>query len=444
MFKRIPFVFGSILMGGCAALMNSGRPSYHGPIAKPLWHDSSLLVDEPPVIADGRIYAAGRTGHDNDRAVMAFDGKSGAVVWRSNVAGKKVVLAAGTTLVVTDEVELTRLLDARTGNQLPTPPMLKITHAVAADGVMYAVNGNTGLEARPLTAPGEKTLWKSNLPMKPLGHVEDPTPHKYSGSLNQKYLQTKIVGAPVIAGGTVFVEGYSDFDLDSRTPALSGIYAFDARTGEMRWKWELEDRHGTYTISGIAADEAAAYVWFTDKSKDSFGIGVLAAVDAATGKEMWRHTSSTSPGTIYQPVLLDPNLVLSCEYPPGSEGTATNTGHLFPAFDRATGAKQWESRTPWKYQGGTIDRDVLLASDHKIHEVLNENNNSSPDSWVSAVNLRTGKELWRSPEVELGVFTLPAAGDGIVAVGSAPYTWSSPPRAGKRSVAGVWAWRIAP
>jgi outer membrane protein assembly factor BamB len=444
MLKRIPLLIASLLMGGCAAIMNSDRPSYHGPIAKPVWHDSSLLLDTAPVIQGGRVYAAGRTGHDNERAVYAFDAKSGTVVWTSTVAGKKVVAAAGPTLVVTDEAGVTRLLDAATGTERRAPALLRITHAVVAEGVLYAVNGDTGLEAWPLSPAADKPLWKSSPPMKPLGRAEDAVAHKYSGSLNQKYQQTRIVANPVAAGGMVFVEGYSDFDLDSRTPAVSGIYAFDAQTGEARWKWELEDRRGTYSISGMAADGKGVYVWFVDKSKDSIGVGVLAALDASTGAERWRHVSSTSPGTVYQPVLLDPNLVLSCEYPTGSQGTANDTGHLFPAFDRVTGTKLWESRTPWKYEGGVVSNDILLAADHKVHEVLTENNNSSPDSWVSAVSLRTGKELWRSPEVELGVFTTPAAGDGMVVVGSAPYTWSSPPRAGKRSVAGVWAWRIAP
>jgi len=79
-----------------------------------------------------------------------------------------------------------------------------------------------------------------------------------------------------------------------------------------------------------------------------------------------------------------------------------------------------------------------------VHELLTENNNSSPDSWLTKVDLRTGKELWRSEVVELGVFTRPAVGDGLVVVGSEPFTWADPPRSGKREVAGLWAWRVSP
>ena len=62
---------------------------------------------------------------------------------------------------------------------------------------------------------------------------------------------------------------------------------------------------------------------------------------------------------------------------------------------------------------------------------------------MAAVDLRTGKELWRSEIVELGVFTRPVPSDGIAVVGSEPFTWADPPRSGKREVAGLWAWRAS-
>jgi hypothetical protein len=53
---------------------------------------------------------------------------------------------------------------------------------------------------------------------------------------------------------------------------------------------------------------------------------------------------------------------------------------------------------------------LLFASDKKVHQVLTENNNTSPDSWVGVVNVR--------------------------------FIWASdPPVAGKDSVAGIYAWR---
>jgi hypothetical protein len=79
-----------------------------------------------------------------------------------------------------------------------------------------------------------------------------------------------------------------------------------------------------------------------------------------------------------------------------------------------------------------------------VHALLTENNNTSPDSWVSAVSLRSGAELWRSETVELANFTRPAAGDGMVVVGSEPFVWAADPQnTGKPGVSGLWAWRVS-
>lgn len=87
---------------------------------------------------------------------------------------------------------------------------------------------------------------------------------------------------------------------------------------------------------------------------------------------------------------------------------------------------------------------LLSASDRKVHDVLDENNKTSPDSWMCALNLRTGKEIWRSQTIERGVFTSPAAGERMVVVGSKPFTRDDPAdKAGKNDVSGIWAWRAS-
>src|SRR5260221_3079541 len=145
---------------------------------------------------------------------------------------------------------------------------------------------------------------------------------------------------------------------------------------------------------------------------------VLTPLDAATGKETWRNATSMYGRLDDQPLLLDPNLLLVADYPPGKYGTADETGFLYRALDRATGSPAWESQTSWKYQESVAFQGLLFVSDHKIHQVLNENNDTSPDSWISAVNLITGKAIWGSGTVKLGIFTPPAAGEGKDVVSS--------------------------
>lgn len=185
-------------------------------------------------------------------------------------------------------------------------------------------------------------------------------------------------------------------------------------------------------------------MWMEDRSKSIFGFNVLTALDAATGKQKWQRTGATYLGAFPGPMLFGPNVVLSCDYPAGTEGSADSSGFVYSAFNGSTGEKLWESRTNWKYRQALARGNRLFVSEHKVHQVLTENNDVSPDSWVSMVDLRTGKEQWRSPEVELGVFTLPAAEDGMLVVGSKPFNWHNGEVKGKPEVAGLWAWAVAP
>ena len=331
----------------------------------------------------------------------------------------------GARLYVADTGGGVHALNSKTGAE--SPDYVSFSKATLSDGVLYAENGAM-LEARRLDSlptvsqrATERTppLWQSPIP------------------LNFKFLR-----APVVAGGAVFIHGFSPSDSLAGKRAFQGLNAFDAKTGALRWKWELEDKIDAFLTYGLAADKSAAYLWMVDKTESIFGKGVLIVFDALTGREKWRRNTSMFVAALDAPLLFDSNAVVIPDYPAVKDANADGAGYLYRALDRATGDKVWESQTPWKYQTSVTAEGLLFASDKKVHQVLTENNNTSPDSWVSAVNVRTGKELWRSQSVELGVFTLPAAGEGMVVVGSKPFLWAGDPAvAGKDSVAGIYAWR---
>jgi len=407
----------SLALVGCAALLNSNRPRYHGPIVKAAWHNSSIHVDRKPVIHDGVVYVVGMPfGGREFRRVYAFDLKSGKPLWENDFPVDKILLTTGSLIFLQENGGRPRLLDAKSGKDLKLSPLLAMRSATAADGVVYSVAGSS-LEARTLESlqSDNKYLWHAEVPVTPI--VSLP---------------------PVVAGGTVYVGSLSDFVLTPLKRAETGFYAFDAKSGALRWKWESRERKGAPFIEGFSADANVAYLWMNDKSANVFGFGVLISFDAATGKEKWNHTTSMYVPSCPGPLLLDSNTVLTCDYPPGKEGTRDEKGFLFQCLNRQNAAQVSEVQTPWKYSNGAVSNGMLFASDHQVHELLTENNNSSPDSWVSAVSLETGKELWRSETIELGVLTTPAAGDGMVVVGSEIFTFNSV--TGKREVAGLWAW----
>lgn len=425
--KRHPaLLVCALLLQGCAALMNSNRPSYEGPIARPLWHNASVLVEQPPLLYDGLVYALGRpsTGRPYNR-VYAFDLHTGHVRWSADFSAKCILLPVGGTLYVADIVSRVHSLNAKTGQEFAPPDAISFSAAKFADGFLYSVGGAI------------LSAWAQDaLPVGPRPVGRQPKP-LWTASPAVETLM-----APVAAGGQVYAYGFTHSDFLTRKRGLHGIYAYDRSSGEARWKWELADKTDAFLIHGVAADPSSVYAWMSDKSRSLFGAGVLLVLDAATGLEKWRHTTRMFVAFPATPLLLESGEVVIADFPDGKDPVADPSGWEYRALDRATGQTRWASRTAWKYRNLASDGRMLVASDQRVHEVFNENNTHSPDSWVSAVDLKTGQERWRSETVELGVFTTPAIGEGMVVVGSKPYSWSSPPREGKPEVAGLWAWSL--
>jgi outer membrane protein assembly factor BamB len=87
---------------------------------------------------------------------------------------------------------------------------------------------------------------------------------------------TRLTASPVIADGQVFV-------LDSEVR----VSAYDTKTGERRWRVDLtpEDEDSEEGFGGgVAYDAGRVYV--------STGFGFVAALEAKTGKEIWRRAAT--------------------------------------------------------------------------------------------------------------------------------------------------------
>jgi outer membrane protein assembly factor BamB len=419
--KPLRLIACCTLLSGCAALMNSSRPSYHGPIVKPLWHNSSIHVDRTPVIHNGVVYAVAQPWDDRDyRRVFAFDLKTGRQLWASDLAAEKILLATDAFVFVHALGGAgVHILDAGTGRDVSPANRVAFDNAAVLDGVLYSTAG-AWVEARSLASTSAKPLWQTNLPMDASRGVE-----------------------PEIAGGAVYIAEFQKFQLEPRKRQAGAVDALDARTGAVRWHWQPTGKKLDPILYGLAADSTAVYAWLRDESGGPFGTGILVALDAATGKEKWRHVTSMYVNSCPAPLLVSPEAVLVCDYPPGSQSTAYETGFLYQRFNRQSGQKIGESQSGWKYENYVTAGGKLFVADHQIHEVLTENNNNSPDSWVTVVSLETGKELWRSETIELGILTTPAAAEGVVVAGSEIFKWESPLREGKRDLAGLWAWSIS-
>lgn len=392
-------VLGVLVLTACAALENAGRPSYDGPLHKPLWHVADIEIADQPIVSAGVVYAIGQPWGTSTYRMYAVDAKTGTLRWSASTKASHLVAVAGPTIFASGS-GVFEAHDSRNGRAVRNPLPQAFSAIAFADGVTYAAAPNKIVAVD--TAGTVK--WSRALPV------------------NQIRLP------PVVAGRNVYVTGVNPH-LDR--PDAYGAYAFDRATGAQRW--QIVERYPTRLIEGVLADERRAYVREWLQSKQIFLIGSsVVTVDAATGKPQWERRSD---GCTDAPNLLETQWLIACAGYVG-DGTA------YQAFDRRTGIALWRGVTGWNYDSYAPFGIYAVVADRRVHQVLNENNDKSYDSFLTFVDRRSGRELWRSPMLTLADSTKPAIGGGIGVVGSKAFSFND--IHGARDVTGLWAWRLQP
>jgi eukaryotic-like serine/threonine-protein kinase len=172
-------------------------------------------------------------------------------------------------------------------------------------------------------------------------------------------------GAPLVVDETVFVV------------SERGVYAFEALTGSTIWKVESGEHKG-FIGSPSYADGILC-----------FGQGGnFFALDAATGKELWKHevetwfySSAISNGTVY----------------------AGNDDAQFHAYDLQTGEELWHTES----KGAGWSAPVIANQTIYVGNI---------DQHLYAFDAETGEELWSFEAVDWAVSD-PVVSDGVVYFG---------------------------
>jgi eukaryotic-like serine/threonine-protein kinase len=136
-----------------------------------------------------------------------------------------------------------------------------------------------------------------------------------SGELRWKFQTGDVVHAsPAVAGGIVYVGSWDRY-----------FYALDAHSGALRWKFETGDDRDIYNQIGIAGSAAVAdgSVYFGCRDSKFY------ALDARTGQLRWKHDEHGS-WVISSPAVYD-----------GSVYFATSDGRKFFGLDAATGRERF-------------------------------------------------------------------------------------------------------
>ena len=190
----------------------------------------------------------------------------------------------------------------------------------SVDGKIYAVDATTGAKRWEFVTRGERRFTAPGI------HGAIPRSERMPDPFDV------FLSSPTVVDGTVYI-GSGD----------QGVYALDARTGAMRWRFATGDVvHASPAVVG-----GVVYVGSWDRN--------LYAIDATTGRERWRHTTGADT-LIYNQVGLasSPAVVDGMVLVGGRDGR-------FHAVDAATGAERWShnNRGGWTI-GSPAVRDGVV------------------------------------------------------------------------------------
>ncbi|HEY7769794.1 PQQ-binding-like beta-propeller repeat protein [Longimicrobium sp.] len=149
-----------------------------------------------------------------------------------------------------------------------------------------------------------------------------------------------------------------------------GMVTFDARSGEIVWTYRL-----TFTVPKNAT---------VRNGRVMAAEGIAFALDASTGKELWRFTPDSHSG--FGESTADDRAFYF--------GTAS---HRVYALDQNTGALLWsrDLGPDWKYpghvKGAAVSGDTLYVSAEQFYA----QNGYISTGWIFAMDRATGEILWR-------------------------------------------------
>ncbi len=210
-------------------------------------------------------------------------------------------------------------------------------------------------------------------------------------------------GSPAIVGEFVYVGAYD-----------GAVYAFDRRSGALRWRYELG-----YQVGSSPAVVPAWGLLFSSHERSPQGGGVVVALDARTGAEIWQQPTEAHP---HSSVAVDVDRALVF--------VGDNRGIVY-AFDAHTGRERWRHE---------LDRSDGKADVKTTPTVIPEKNLVVFGAWsgeVYALDETTGHLAWKhstggrlmsstaySPEVA-------PSSSGRPPVGSSPSTRVAERRSGR-------------
>lgn len=235
--------------------------------------------------------------------------------------------------------------------------------------------------------------------------------------------------SPVVANGIVFVGMHGDLQIEPEMSETSYLYAFDARTGDGKWRYEGDSAEDEGASVPVVADNI---VYMGTGHADGTGItppaGMVSALDANTGRLVWQiKTSGSESGGVtvgdgmvffddgydynfqadrlhavdaetgeekwikdFSPQLPSMPLVYDKQLYMGGDGKLV-------VLDAQTGQEKWHTSLPADSFSSPLIEDGTLYFASNQHRVFCIDNcpPSHNTDYISSIDASTGVEKWR-------------------------------------------------
>lgn len=352
--KPLKMLFATLLVFLVNSTFASDWPNWRGPNQNGVSSETALIsnwsVDgenliwrtnftgrSTPIVMNGKVYVTGRSGEGvtKQEHVACFDAETGKLlwehfnnVWNTAVPHKRVSWASPAG-------------DPETGN----------IYTIGANGLFQCFSENG------------KRLWYRNM-------------------TDEFNVTTGFGGrtvTPVVDEDLVII-AFVGSSWGSHAPPFERYYAFDKRTGEVRW---ISAPGGQFTNPNVYSTPVVAVINGERLLIGGNADGNVYAMKIRTGEKVWQY--NLGKRGLHSSVVVDGNVVYAAH---GEENFDTPVMGRVVAIDATGTGDVSKTHELWRIDGMEVGYTSLMINADRLYFVDNSAN-------LYAVNATTGKELWQ-------------------------------------------------
>ena len=305
-----------------------------------IWR-ADFISRSTPIVMNGKVYVFGRSGNGitKQERVACFDAENGKLLWEHhhNVYN---------TAVPHKRVAWSSMAgDPETGN----------VYVIGGGGLFYCFSENG------------KVLWHRKM-------------------IDEFNVRTGYGGrtvSPIVDEDLVIIAFVSS-SWGSHAPPFMRYYAFDKRTGEVRW---VSAPGGRFTNPNVYSTPVVANINGERLLISGNADGGVYAMKVRTGEKVWQYKFSKRG--LHSSVIVDGNIVFAAH---GEENFDTPVMGRVVAIEATGKGDITKTHEIWRIDGMEVGFTSLLLNDGRLYFVDNSAN-------LFAVDAKTGKEIW---DINLG------------------------------------------